>query len=191
MTKELILKEEYIIDDNFEITLRKDEARLFNETERITWGEVVATKTSTGEKETLLFIASDLIVKFPNPKAQILSPNDPDFKTNGEKKYKLIFFSNESDLIKEVAKLKSDLRNEVLAQFVSFLIVFMVIFCVIMTFLLFRLANAITRPVIELYELIRHIVTEGKGKKRKLSFKRTNDELNNLHLTFNRIATTL
>jgi signal transduction histidine kinase len=57
--------------------------------------------------------------------------------------------------------------------------------------MLFKLANAITRPVIELYELIKHIVNHGKGKKMKLSFKYTNDELNNLHKTFNKLATTL
>jgi hypothetical protein len=60
-----------------------------------------------------------------------------------------------------------------------------------MTFMLFKLANAITRPVIELYELIKHIVNQGKGKKMKLSYKPTNFELNNLHKTFNKIATTL
>jgi len=39
--------------------------------------------------------------------------------------------------------------------------------------------------------LIKHIVEQGKGKKAKLSFKPTNNELNNLHLTFNKIATTM
>jgi signal transduction histidine kinase len=79
----------------------------------------------------------------------------------------------------------------VVSQFVTFLFLFMIIFCIIMTCMLFKLANAITRPVIELYELIKHIVNHGKGKKMKLSFKYTNDELNNLHKTFNKLATTL
>ena len=47
-----------------------------------------------------------------------------------------------------------------------------------MTWMLWTLANAITRPVIELYELIKHIVEQGKGKKTTLSYKPTNYELN-------------
>ena len=61
----------------------------------------------------------------------------------------------------------------------------------VMTCMLWQLVNAITRPVIELYELIKHIVEQGKGKKATLSYKPTNLELNNLHLAFNRIATTM
>jgi hypothetical protein len=53
------------------------------------------------------------------------------------------------------------------------------------------LANAITRPVIELYELIKHIVDKGKGAETKLSFKNTNMELNNIHRTFNQIVKTM
>jgi nitrogen fixation/metabolism regulation signal transduction histidine kinase len=60
-----------------------------------------------------------------------------------------------------------------------------------MTWFLIKLANAITRPVIELYELIKHIVDQGKGAKTKLSFKNTNRELNNLHRTFNQIVKTM
>jgi len=66
-TKEIILKGDY--DENsVEINLKYEAARLFGD-EKITWGEVKATKK--GEKdssENYLFIASDLIVKFPNPK---------------------------------------------------------------------------------------------------------------------------
>ena len=57
--------------------------------------------------------------------------------------------------------------------------------------MLIKLANAITRPVIELYELIKHIVDKGRGKKVALSFKPTNYELNQLHLTFNSICKTM
>ena len=77
------------------------------------------------------------------------------------------------------------------SQFVVFIVAFMIIFCLVMTRMLWKLANAITRPVIELYELIKYIVEQGKGKKIALSFKPTNYELNELHLTFNRICTTM
>jgi hypothetical protein len=60
-----------------------------------------------------------------------------------------------------------------------------------MTRMLIKLANAITRPVIELYELIKYIVDKGKGKKVNLSFKPTNHEINTLHLTFNSICKTM
>jgi len=90
-----------------------------------------------------------------------------------------------------VEKFRGDLKYEVVMQFVTFLLLFMIIFCIIMTLLLFKLANAITRPVIELYEVIKHVVKQGKGKKMKLSYKQTNHELNQLHTTFNNIAKTL
>ena len=47
----------------------------------------------------------------------------------------------------------------------------MIVFSALMSFFLVTLVNAVTRPVIELYELINHIVDRGKGVKTKLSFK--------------------
>jgi signal transduction histidine kinase len=67
----------------------------------------------------------------------------------------------------------------------------MSLFSVVMTFMLVKMVNAITRPVIQLYELIKHIVEKGKGTKLTLTYKPTNFELNKLHLTFNYLAKTM
>ena len=60
--------------------------------------------------------------------------------------------------MKKLSEFERDLKMEVLRQFGIFLLVFMLGFCALMTWFLIKLANAITRPVIELYELIKHIV---------------------------------
>jgi nitrogen fixation/metabolism regulation signal transduction histidine kinase len=58
--------------------------------------------------------------------------------------------------------------------------------------MLFSLANAITKPVIDLYETIKSIVDKGKGNNEiTLTWKWTNEELNALRKTFNDIASTL
>jgi len=70
-------------------------------------------------------------------------------------------------------------------------VLFLLPFSGCMTYLLIKLTNAITRPVIELYELIKHIIEQKKIDKTQLSFKATNKELNNLHKTFNQIVKTM
>jgi hypothetical protein len=118
----------------------------------------------------------------------LLDPDNPIY-TEGDKKfekhYKLIFFSQEQQLLKEVEKFRSDLKQYVTSKFVLFLLLFCIIFCFFMTKMLITLADNTTRPIIELYELIFQIVKKGKGVKSKLSFKYTNLELNKLNLKFN------
>jgi hypothetical protein len=67
-TLDIILNEEYD-KESVEISLNYEAARLFDE-EKITWGELTASKKGDKDtKENYLFIASDLIIKFPDPKA--------------------------------------------------------------------------------------------------------------------------
>jgi tetratricopeptide (TPR) repeat protein len=57
--------------------------------------------------------------------------------------------------------------------------------------MLWTLINAITFPMINLYEQISYIVDNGKGSSVKLSFKLRNHELNVLNLNFNKAAKTM
>jgi sensor histidine kinase YesM len=60
----------------------------------------------------------------------------------------------------------------------SFLLVFMGVFCVFMTGILIKMVNAITTPVIRLFELVKSISEQGKGTKLTLSYNPTSHELN-------------
>jgi len=177
--------------------LRNDTAKLFND-EIITWGELSANRKVDGKASTIkdnyMFIVTDFIVKFPDLDHQITDPDNPVYTEDSrkfEKHYKLIFFSQEQELLKQVDRFKSELKKYVTRQFVLFLLIFMLIFCFFMTKMLVELAHNTTRPIIELYELISRIVQKGKGVQAKLSYKNTNMELNKLHIKFNRIATAL
>ena len=56
-----------------------------------------------------------------------------------------------------------------------------------------RLAKKMTSSIITLYETLYEIQSEQKDKKRtvELSYRETSKELNELHLTFNRVARTI
>jgi hypothetical protein len=174
-------------------TLQQDVARIF-EDEQISWGELSAFRINEDQTETeenYLFIVTDLSVKFAAPEQQVLDPKNPQFSEESTKNYKLVFFSNEQELLSRIEEFSLELTSEVRDYFASFLMVFMACFCLVMTAMLITMVNAITRPVIQLYELIKHIVEKGKGTKLTLTYKPTNLELNKLHLTFNYLAKTM
>jgi sensor histidine kinase YesM len=75
-----------------------------------------------------------------------------------EKQYKIVFFQDKKTLQAKLVKTKYNLKEKVIVQFAYFILIFMIGFCAIMWYILVRMTNAITRPVIELYELIKHIV---------------------------------
>ena len=163
-------------------------ARLFENTV-IDWGTIEVNGTS------YIFIDDHLEVKFPDLNAQVLNPNDRSvFCDDGDHcstHYHLVFLYNFDKLSKQLDTFKRELKNTVFKKMLFYVTCFSILFFALMTWFLVTLVNAITRPVIELYELINHIVERGKGVKTKLSFKTTNLELNNLNLTFNKIVQTM
>ena len=186
---DLIFKDDDHNIKDFKLEMKNDFARLFND-EEIEWGQLKIQNETYNRN--YIYILNNLTVKFPDLKKQIKQPNSKDvFCTDAENPgkckitYKLMFMKDFEKLTKEITDFKKTLKTQVVLQFLYFLLLFMIVFCVMMTWFLIKLANAITRPVIELYELIKHIVDQGKGAKTKLSFKNTNRELNNLHRTFN------
>ena len=197
-TNKLIFDGNYT-KDCYEFDIQDDDKAMLFDEKNITWGNMwISNKTGCGKNEPTygyIFIVTDMTIKFPNLDLQVKDPTNENVfckdKDYCEKKYKLLFFKNADKLYESMSKYRSDLRYYVLKMFLIFLGVFLFPFSVAMTFLLIKLTNAITRPVIELYELIKHIIEQKKIDKTQLSFKATNKELNNLHKTFNQIVKTM
>jgi hypothetical protein len=87
-----------------------------------TWGEMEVSKkgnaTHEAALENYLYIVTDMVVRFPDPNKQIFSPYEPEFSdtVDGkpktfEKHYKLIFFSDETELFKEIEKFSAELKT--------------------------------------------------------------------------------
>lgn len=75
----------------------------------------------------------------------------------------------------------------------QFVLIFTILIILLAVFRVKRLAFKMTDNIINLYETLYEISTEQKGKKGavELSYKETSKELNELHLTFNRVARTI
>lgn len=105
----------------------------------------------------------------------------------------MAFFQDSSKLNGRISTINNQLFRDV---FYEVLIIFLVVTALLILIALFRvkkLATKITQNIINLYETLYEISGERKGKRGavELSYKPTSKELNELHLTFNRVARTI
>jgi hypothetical protein len=104
---------------------------------------------------------SDLKLKFPDRDLQVKDPRNPKY-TDGSHEYsidfKLVFFQEASELLKEMSQIKETLRGQLYREFSWFLFIFMVLYITLMTIMLIEIAKEITEPVIELYMTLNHIM---------------------------------
>jgi len=77
-------------------------------------------------------------VKFPITEKQLLNPDEPNYEDGKhlDKTYKLIFFSNEKELLEKVNEFRIKMTKQIRDKYISFLVVFMFIFAIIMTYML-------------------------------------------------------
>ena len=166
------------------------------------WGQVkftVSKPTSSPnvsepadiEELTYWFTVGDVVIDFYK-----LGPMDPEnfsaIKSPEKKLLKIALFVNGSSFIKQKNELNKALVKEVFDQALYFLMIGTAILIILGVMRVKRLAKKMTAQIIFLYETLSQIASDRKRKGVVgLSFKHTCKELNELHLTFNRVARTI
>ena len=113
-------------------------------------------------------------------------------KSLENKLVKLAFFVNGFTIIKKKDELNDALVKEVFDQVLYSFIIGTTILIILGVLRVKRLAKKMTAQIIFLYETLYQIASDRKRKGAvELSFKHTCKELNELHLTFNRVARTI
>ena len=134
---------------------------------------------------------NDIVIDFYNS-----GPMDPEnvslTKSLENKLVKLAFFVNGFTIIKKKDELNDALVKEVFDQVLYSFIIGTTILIILGVLRVKRLAKKMTAQIIFLYETLYQIASDRKRKGAvELSFKHTCKELNELHLTFNRVARTI
>ena len=113
-------------------------------------------------------------------------------KSLENKLVKLAFFVNGFTIIKKKDELNDALVKEVFDQVLYSFIIGTTILIILGVLRVKRLAKKMTAQILFLYETLYQIASDRKRKGAvELSFKHTCKELNELHLTFNRVARTI
>ena len=113
-------------------------------------------------------------------------------KSLENKLVKLAFFVNGFTIIKKKDELNDALVKEVFDQVLYSFIIGTTILIILGVLRVKQLAKKMTAQIIFLYETLYQIASDRKRKGAvELSFKHTCKELNELHLTFNRVARTI
>ena len=125
-----------------------------------------------------------------------LGPIDPEnvsqTKSPEKKLMRLAFFVNGSGIIKKISEMNDALVNDVFDKVLYSFIIGTAILIILGVIRAKRLAIKMTAQIIFLYETLYQIAYDRKKKGAvELSFKHTCKELNELHLTFNRVARTI
>jgi len=149
------------------------------------------TEPADIEELTYWFTVSDVVIDIYK-----LAPMDPynfsAIKSPEKKLLKVAFFVNGSSIIKQINELNDALVKEVFDQALYAFMIGTAILIVLGVLRVKRLAYKMTAQIIFLYETLYQIASDRKRKGAvELSFKHTCKELNELHLTFNRVARTI
>lgn len=105
---------------------------------------------------------------------------------------KLAFFIEGSETYKRIADLNNVLIKDVFYQVMIVTLLTTTILIVLGVMRVKRLSVKMTAQIIYLYETLYQISNESKHKgASELSYKESSKELNELHLTFNRVARTM
>ena len=105
----------------------------------------------------------------------------------------MAFLQDGRELNERISNSTDQLVQEVLIQVTIIISIITVLLIIAAVWRVKRLAFKMTANIISLYETLYEINIERKGKKGavELSYKETSKELNELHLTFNRVARTI
>jgi len=179
---------------------QRSEPGLLYDNEYLTWGQAtfeMKTESPFIEDTSVVyrFIIADILVDFYKISAR--QDSDSQDFNGGEvvetKVVTLAFFTRGEKLAKKIAELLDRLITDV---FIQVLVVMTVATTVMITFGLVSVktfAFKVTAQIIHLYETLDAITLNSKKKSGavELSFKQMSAELNELHLTFNRVARTI
>ena len=106
---------------------------------------------------------------------------------------KLAFFTDGTKIAAAINDLKDSLVKNVFFSVLMVVLLASTLLIILGVMRVKRLAFKMTAQIIHLYETLYQIAQDRKNKRGavELSFKHTSKELNELHLTFNRVARTI
>ena len=104
---------------------------------------------------------------------------------------KLAFFVDGERYARKIIALSQSLENNVFYEVLIVILCATVLLVVIGILRARRIAFKMTAQIIHLYETLYQIAEAKKEGAVELSFRETSKELNELHLTFNRVARTI
>ena len=190
---------------DFKITLIeifRENARLYNG-EIIEWGKVNIDFTTDSDeilRQQYWFDVEPILVHFreQTDRGMDAAPYDSleaatRSKVVEEKQYYLAFFLNGTEFGKTIVKVQDKLIKDVFYPVIVVLFLASSLLIILGVFRASSLAKTMTQNIILLYETLYEISSEQKGGKKgavELSYKDTSRELNELHLTFNRVVRT-
>ena len=140
------------------------------------------------------YITADVVTDFRKVSTPLISRNS---SAQGEvvdsKSMKLAFFMRGEKIARQITELEDKLVKDVFFE-VSISVILATTFLIVIGLLRVKqFAFNMTAQIIHLYETLYQISSDRKRKNGavQLSFQHTSEELNELHLTFNRVARTI
>ena len=149
---------------------------------------------------TMLFAVNDVVVNYKEVMRTDIDDrgySDADSVNSesivGEKKMKLAFFIDGEKILDAIHDTNMGLFKSVFYEVLMVVLLCTLILVILGVMRVKRLAYKMTAQIIHLYETLYQIAQDRKDKQAavELSFKRTSKELNELHLTFNRVCRTI
>ena len=190
-----------------EMKLNKEFVRLYDGN-LLQWGEVTLRQTEIDSDESdeeltqasvdvaFHFVVDELSLSIRNVLGDHLpeSTEALEINTETEELYsiQLAFFFAASEKINKLKQIQEELVFAVFSKFAIAALVFAICIGTIQIINARRRAQRITKQIIYLYETLEEVVNKReKGKHFQLTYQKSALELNQLHLTFNQVASTL
>ena len=105
---------------------------------------------------------------------------------------KIAFFIEGTKIAEQIQSLNDTLVKEIFYKVMLVVLLLTILFVIIASLRATNLATRMTAQIIHLYETLYEIASDqNRHGCVELSFKQTSQELNELHLTFNRVARTM